>query len=89
MSEKRTLTIKKNDGTLEEVEELISFEFEDNKKKYIVYTKNEVDEYDNMTIYVTEIVKEGENFKFLGVESESEWNKIKAALRALIQKDDE
>ena len=89
MSEKRTSTIKKNDGTLEEVEELISFEFEDNKKKYIVYTKNEVDEYDNMTIYVTEIVKEGENFKFLGVESESEWNKIKAALRALIQKDDE
>ncbi len=89
MDKKQTLTIKKNDGTLEEVEKLISFEFDDNKKKYVVYTKNEVDEYGNMTIYITEIIKDGDNFKFIGVESDSEWNKIKAALRALIKKDDE
>lgn len=87
MEEKRILTINKQDGTTEEVEEVISFEFDDTKKKYTVYTKNEIDEAGNMTIYVTEIVKDDTGFKFLGVESDTEWERIKAVLRTLIKKE--
>lgn len=83
MDNKKFLTIKKLDGTSEEVEEVISFEFDDTKKQYIVYTKNEIDDAGNVTIYVTEVVKDENGIKLVGVESDEEWTKIKAALREL------
>lgn len=88
MEDKRILTINKPDGTTEQVEEVISFEFDDNKKKYCVYTKNETDDDGNVTIYVTEVVKDNDGYKFLGVESDSEWSRIKEALRKLIKNEE-
>ena len=44
MEDKKILKIVKEDGTTEEVELIISFEFDDNNKEYIVYTRNEQDE---------------------------------------------
>lgn len=87
MDEKRILTINKADGTSEQVEEVISFEFDDTKKQYLVYTKNEVDETGNMTIYVTEVKKDDSGYKFLGVSTDDEWDRIKAVLRTLIKKE--
>lgn len=87
MEEKRILTITKIDGSKEQVEEVISFEFNDTKKRYVVYTKNEKDENGNVTIYVTRIVSDENGNRFLGVENDDEWNRIKAALRALIKKE--
>ncbi len=87
MDEKRILTINKPDGSSEQVEEVISFEFDDTKKQYLVYTKNEVDETGNMTIYVTEVKKDKNGYKFLGVSSDEEWDRIKAVLRTLIKKE--
>lgn len=87
MEEKRILTITKTDGSKEQVEEVISFEFNDTKKRYVVYTKNEKDENGNVTIYVTRIVSDKTGNIFLGVENDDEWNRIKAALRALIKKE--
>ncbi len=87
MEEKRILTITKTDGSKEQVEEVISFEFNDTKKRYVVYTKNEKDENGNVTIYVTRIVSDKNGNRFLGVENDDEWNRIKAALRALIKKE--
>lgn len=87
MEEKRILTITKTDGSKEQVEEVISFEFNDTKKRYVVYTKNEKDENRNVTIYVTRIVSDKNGNRFLGVENDDEWNRIKAALRALIKKE--
>lgn len=87
MEEKRILTITKTDGSKEQVEEVISFEFNDTKKRYVVYTKNEKDENGNVTIYVTRIVSDENGNRFLGVENDDEWSRIKAALRALIKKE--
>ncbi len=87
MEEKRIVTITKTDGSKEQVEEVISFEFNDTKKRYVVYTKNEKDENGNVTIYVTRIVSDENGNRFLGVENDDEWNRIKAALRALIKKE--
>ncbi len=83
MEGKRILTISKEDGTREEVEEVISFRFEDTKKEYVVYTKNEVDENGNITIYVTELIKDETGNRFVGVTSDEEWAKIKDVLREL------
>ena len=84
---KKILTINKPDGTTEEVEEVISFEFNDTKKKYIVYTKNETDDAGNVTVYVTEMVHDNNGTKFVGVSSDEEWAKIKNVLRELAKKE--
>ena len=52
-------------------------------KEYVVYTKNEKDENENITVYVSNIDHSGEEPKLLGVESEEEWNRIKDVLREL------
>lgn len=85
---KKTLTINKLDGTAEEVEEVISFEFNDTKKRYVVYTKNEVDQNGNVTIYVTEVVTDDQGTRFLGVSTDEEWTRIKDVLRKLANKDE-
>ncbi len=86
---KKILTINKLDGTTEEVEEVISFEFNDTKKRYVVYTKNEVDQNGNVTIYVTEVVTDDHGTRFLGVSGDDEWSRIKDVLRKLAKKDEE
>lgn len=81
--EKNTMTIISNDGIAEEVEVILAFAFKDTGKEYIVYTKNEKDENDNITVYVSNIDQTGEEPKLLGVENENEWNRIKDVLREL------
>jgi len=83
MEDKKMMTINKLDGSSEEVEVIIVFQFNDTKKEYMVYTKNETDDAGNITIYVSEIVREGEEVKLNGVETDEEWSKIKNVLREL------
>ena len=80
---KKILSILKEDGTQEEVELLICFEFNDTKKEYAVYTRNEKDENGNITIYVSNIDRSDEIPKMMAVESDEEWSRIKDVLREL------
>ncbi len=81
--EKKVMSIVANDGSIEDVEVILAFEFKDTNKEYVVYTKNEKDENENITVYVSNIDRSGEEPKLLGVESEEEWNRIKDVLREL------
>lgn len=83
MEERKMITINKMDGTTEDVEVIIVFQFNDTKKEYMVYTKNEIDESGNVTIYVSEVIRDGEEIKLGGVSSDDEWLKIKEVLREL------
>lgn len=85
--EKKVLSIIKEDGTKEEVELLVCFEFNDNKKEYVVYTKNEKDENGNITIYVSSIDRSGDTPKMGAIESDEEWSRIKDVLRELSKND--
>ncbi len=81
--EKKIMSIVSSDGSIEEVEVILAFEFKDTNKEYVVYTKNEKDENGNITVYVSNIDRSEEEPKLLGVENEAEWNKIKDVLREL------
>lgn len=83
MNEKKTMKIVSEDGSNEEVEVVFAFEFKDNKKEYVIYTKNERDDDNNITIYVSNVDRSSGEAKLLGVESEEEWNRIKDVLREL------
>ena len=71
------------DGTKEEVEVLLAFKFNDNNKEYVIYTKNEVDENGNVTIYISNVTKNGNNVSLTTVADDNEWTRIKNVLREL------
>ena len=79
----KMMTIVTEDGTEEEVEIVLAFEFKDNHKEYVIYTKNERDSNDNITVYVSNVDRSSGEPKLMGVEDEEEWNKVKDVLREL------
>lgn len=81
--DKYTMTTTLADGTSEVVEVLLSFKFNDNNKEYVIYTKNEVDENGNVTIYVSNVNRVGQNITLTTVSDDSEWTRIKDVLREL------
>ena len=89
MDDKRIMSIINEDGQTEEVEVILAFEFKDNKKEYVVYTKNEKDENGNITVYVSNVDRTNEVPSLLGIESEIEWDRIKDVLRELSNTDSE
>ena len=89
-NEKKIMSITLPDGSIDEVEVLLVFEFKDNHKEYMVYTKNETDDKGNVTIYVAS-VQRGENDKLSlsSVDSDEEWTRIKDVLRELSKDEEE
>ncbi len=87
MKERKKMTIITEDGSVEEVEVVVAFEFKDTKKEYVVYTRNERDENGNITVYVSGVDRESGKPKLCGVESENEWSRIKDVLRELSKGD--
>lgn len=83
----KKLSIIKEDGSKEEVDLLICFSFNDTKKEYVVYTKNEKDENGNITVYVSSIDRSGDLPRMGAIETDEEWLKIKDVLRELSKND--
>ena len=81
--EKKMMSIIAEDGSVEEVEVILAFEFKDTKKEYVIYTKNEKDENDNITVYVSHVDRSSGEPKLLGVDDEEEWSRVKDVLREL------
>lgn len=81
--DKKVMSIVSEDGSIEEVEVILAFEFKDTNKEYVIYTKNEKDENDNVTVYVSNVDRSSGEPKLLGVDDEEEWNRVKDVLREL------
>ena len=90
MNEKKkmTLSIIGEDGSIDEVEVVIAFEFKDTKREYVVYTKNEKDDNGNVTVYVSQVDRSGDTPNLYGIDDEDEWNRVKDVLRRLSKKDE-
>ena len=84
--QKKNMSIVLEDGSIDEVELLFAFEFNDTKKEYAVYTKNETDDNGNITIYVSSVTREDDKVKLGSIESDDEWSRIKDVLRELSKK---
>ncbi len=89
MEDKKMMSIINEDGQTELVEVVVAFEFKDNKKEYVVYTKNEKDENGNVTVYVSNVDRSEGEPRLLGVESDDEWERIKDVLRELSKPEDD
>ena len=81
--EKKMMSIVAEDGSIEEVEVILAFEFKDTGKEYVIYTKNEKDENEKITVYVSNVDRSMGDPKLMGVDDEEEWNRVKDVLREL------
>ncbi len=82
--EKKIMSIVLEDGSIDEVEVLLSFKFTDTNTEYMVYTKNETDDKGNVTIYVASVDRaDGGDPRLGSVYSEEEWTRIKNVLKEL------
>jgi uncharacterized protein YrzB (UPF0473 family) len=88
MNDKKSIMVTTMpDGSKEEVEVLLGFKFNDNNKEYVIYTKNEVDENGNVTIYISNVTRDGNNAALSTVSDDNEWTRIKNVLRELSKVD--
>lgn len=81
-NESNILTIHNQDGTQEEAEIIIAFENKKTHEEYVVYTKNEVDEQDKITIYASKVEKSEEGIQLMGM-SDEEWERVLEVLDEL------
>ena len=84
MEEKKIISIVDENGAIDEAEELLRLELSEFNKKYIIYTKNETDENNNVTIYISELYKENDNSSYVelrAIETDQEWYKLKEILK--------
>lgn len=83
MEEKMTFKVTNDEGKEVECEVLFTFESDETKKNYIVYTDNTLDEEGNTKVYASIYEPEQDETKLLPIESDKEWKIIETILEEL------
>ena len=82
------IDLVKENGEKERVEILLVFEIKEFNKEFFIYTKNEVDENDNVLIYSAGLVKNQDGYHTQKASPE-EWNVIKELIRQIVRQEGE
>ena len=78
-----TFKVTNDEGKEVECEVLFTFESDETKKNYIVYTDNTLDEEGNTKVYASIYNPNEEETKLLPIESDKEWKIIETILEEL------
>ena len=83
MNKENTFKVVDNDGNEIEFEVLFTFESDETKKNYMVYTDNTRDENGNVRVYASVFKPEADPLELLPVETEREWKIIETILESI------
>ena len=83
MDKNNVFTVVNDEGKEIECEVLFTFESEETKKSYIVYTDNTKDDQGNVKVYASIYDPNGEKSELLPVETEREWKIIETILESI------
>ena len=83
MNKENTFTVLDNEGKEITCEVLFTFESDETKKNYIVYTDNSFDEYGNIKVYASIFDPNKENTELMPIETEREWKIIETILESI------
>ena len=83
MLEKKKFTVLNDKGIPVECEPLFTFESDETKKNYMVYTDNTKDENGNVRVYASVFKPDAEPLELLPVETEREWKIIETILESI------
>ncbi len=89
MDKKGVFTIVNDEGQEVECEILFTFDSDETKKSYIVYTDNTVDEEGSTKVYASVYDPTGQNPALMKIETEKEWLVIENILSTVQEKIDE
>lgn len=81
--EKMTFKVMNDEGKEVECEVLFTFESDETKKNYIVYTDNTTDEEGNIKVYASIYNPNETETKLLPIETDKEWKVIETILEEL------
>lgn len=83
MEEKMTFKAINKEGKEVECEVLFTFESDETKKNYMVYTDNTTDESGNIRVYASIYNPDKPESELIPIESESEWKIIETILEEI------
>ena len=83
MNKENTFKVIDKDGNEINFEILFTFESDETKKNYMVYTDNSKDENGNVRVYASVFVPDAEPLELLPVETEREWKIIETILESI------
>lgn len=83
MNKENTFKVIDKDGKEINFEILFTFESNETKKNYMVYTDNTKDENGNVRVYASVFVPDKEPLELLPVETEREWKIIETILESI------
>lgn len=78
-------TIKNEKGIDLECEVLFTFDSDQTKKSYLIYTDNTTDESGALKVYANVYDPNGNNQNLFPLETEEEWNTVEAILSKLAE----
>ena len=76
----RYFTVTDQSGSTVEYEILFTFDSDETKKSYIVFTDNKTDEDGSIVTYASTYDKTGESLELQDIETDEEWNLIEHLL---------
>lgn len=82
----RFFTVTDNTGKSIEYEILFTFDSDETKKSYIIFTDNNLDEDGSIITYAATYDKKGEKLELNDIETEREWNLIESLLSQIEDK---
>lgn len=83
MDKENKFKVIDKDGKEIEFEVLFTFESDETKKNYMVYTDNSTDEEGNVRVYASVFKPDTEPLELLPVETEREWKIIETILDSI------
>lgn len=83
MNEKNTFTVMDENGKEVTCEVLFTFDSEETKKNYIVYTDNTTDEEGNVRVYASTFDPSTENTELKPIETDREWKIVETILESI------
>ncbi len=83
MNEKNTITVKDEKGNTKVCDILFTFDNDETKKSYIVYTDNTKDELGNIKVYASIFNPKEKSSKLEEIKTEKEWKYIDTILKTL------
>lgn len=83
MEEKMTFKVTNEEGQEVEYEVLFTFDSDETKKNYMVYTDDSKDENGNTRVFASAYVQGEEETELLPIETDKEWKIIETILKEL------
>lgn len=83
MEEKNVFTVLDENGKEVVCEVLFTFDSEETKKSYIVYTDNTTDEEGNVKVYASIFDPKADSMELMPIESDREWKIVETILESI------